>query len=73
MARRRAKRIFPIALSAASAAEAMELPLSHIARAIASGELVAREAPGRRVRVTVADLHSWWHQYHPRATKRGIQ
>ena len=61
MARSRAKRIFPIALSVASAAEAMELPPAHIDRAVASGALVAREATGHRVRVTVPDLESWWH------------
>lgn len=68
--RARVKRIFPCALSLSACAVAMDLPPSHINRAVALGELVAREAPGRRVRITVADLHSWWHEYHPRVTIR---
>jgi hypothetical protein len=70
VARKRVKRIFPIALSAAHAAEAMDIPLSHIARAVRSGALIARQGPGRRERITVADLMDWWHRDHPRAMKQ---
>jgi hypothetical protein len=68
MSRARVKRIFPVALSASAAATAMSLPPSYIKRAIASGALEAREGPGRRVRVTVADLIAWWKTNHRRVS-----
>ena len=68
MSRPRIKRIFPCALSLSAAAIAMDLPPAHIKRAVASGALEAREGPGRRVRVTVADLIAWWKANHRRVT-----
>jgi hypothetical protein len=71
--RPRVRKIFPIALSLSAAATAMDLPLAHIKRAVASGALVAREGPGRRIRCTVLDLTEWWAVEHPRVTEQRSQ
>ena len=68
MSRARIKRIFPVALSASAAATAMDLPPAYIKRAIASGALEAREGPGRRVRILVADLIAFWKANHRRVS-----
>lgn len=68
MSRPRVKKIFPIALSASAAATAMDLPPAHIKRAVASGALVAREGPGNRARILVADLIEWWRDNHRRVS-----
>ena len=69
MARARKHRLFPVALSLQSAAEAMQIPVRIVREAAYSGALEARLLPGKRIRCTVASLVSWWATF-PRATKR---
>lgn len=68
MSRSRIKRIFPCALSLSAASVAMSLPPAYLKRAVASGALIAREGPGKRVRILIADLISWWSANHRRVS-----
>jgi excisionase family DNA binding protein len=67
MGRQRKRALFPIALSADAAAEALQVPRRAIADAIKSAELPAYAGPGRRIRITVTDLVAWVQTW-PRAT-----
>jgi excisionase family DNA binding protein len=57
-----------VALSIDSAALALQVPHRVIAEAIKSAELPAYAGPGKRVRITVADLTEWMARTWPRTT-----
>jgi hypothetical protein len=60
MGRPRKQVVTVVALSVDALAEALTIPRSRIARAIAAGELVAYcEGPGKPVRVIVSDAIEW--------------
>jgi excisionase family DNA binding protein len=65
----RARPIFPIAVSIQAASDALDCPRRVVADAVRVGELPAYAGPGRRIRITVADLVEWVRTW-PRATKR---
>jgi hypothetical protein len=65
MARARRKPLFPIALSPAATADALQIRLKVVRDAILSGALPAYQTD-RRVRVLVADLVEWVRTW-PRA------
>jgi excisionase family DNA binding protein len=56
----RARALFPIALSATQAAQALRVPLRVVHEAINKGEITARRAPdGQRIRILVRSLEKW--------------
>ncbi len=65
----RARPIFPVAVSIQAASDALDIPRRAVAEAIKAAELPAFRGPGRRIRITVADLTEWVRSW-PRATKR---
>ncbi len=69
MGRPRKRALFPVALSIDSAADALAIPRRVIADAIKAAELPAFAGPGKRIRITVADLTAWVQTW-PRAQQR---
>jgi excisionase family DNA binding protein len=67
MGRPRKRSLFLIAVSLDSAADALAIPRRVIADAIEAAELPALQGPGKRIRITVADLTEWVRT-RPRAT-----
>ena len=68
----RTRSLFPVALSVQGASDALSIPRRIVADAIKSAELPADAGPGKRIRITVADLTEWVRTW-PRATKRSPQ
>jgi excisionase family DNA binding protein len=62
-----------VALSIDSAALALQVPRAAIVRAIKAAELPAYAGPGKRVRITVADLTEWVTRTWPRTLLRSKQ
>jgi len=72
MARARKYRLFPVALSLQSAAEATQLPVRLLRESAYNGTLDARMLPGNRVRVTVQSIIAWLQTFD-RATLHRIK
>lgn len=66
----RTRPIFPVAVSITAAADALDIPRIAVADAVRLGELPAYHGPGRRIRITVADLTAWIKNTWPRATRQ---
>ena len=76
MPRTRSHSLFPVvALSVQGASDALGLDRNGriIREAIASGELVAHDAPGKRVRILIVDLIAWVARTWPRTKQRSKQ
>lgn len=64
------KRLFPIiALSPAATALALSIPVRRVRAALDSNELEARDAGGKRVRITLAEIYRWVATW-PLATRK---
>lgn len=71
--RARTRALFPVALSASAAADALSVPLRKVQRAIDNGELEAFDAGGNRVRILVSGpggLVEWVRTWWPQAKRR---
>lgn len=62
--------LFPVALSIQDACRALSVPRRIIRDAIDIGELVAFAGPGKRIRITVADLTDWIRRTWPHADRQ---
>lgn len=65
----RTRPIFPVAVSIQAVSDALDIPRRVVAEAVMAAELPAYRGPGKRIRITVADLTDWVRTW-PRATKR---
>lgn len=63
-------KIFALALSPTMAAAQLNVPTRKVREALLSGELVAYDGGGKRVRILVVDLLQWVHSTWPRAVIR---
>lgn len=68
--RARTRALFPIALSASAAADALSVPLRKVQRALDNGELIGYAAGGNRTRILVVDLVEWVRSWWPQAKRR---
>lgn len=59
MPRARKKLFSIVALSPAATALALSIPYRKVRAALDSGELEARDAGGKRLRITLAEIYRW--------------
>jgi hypothetical protein len=65
------KHLFPIiALSPAATALALSIPIRRVRAALDKGELEARDAGGKRARITLSEIYRWVSTWPPAKRKR---